>query len=267
MTGDIIASLPTVLEEFMKDKSPESSHQKRVRGIYFLPNLFTIGAMFAGFYAIIAGLQGRYENAVIAIFIAIVADGLDGRIARWTHSASELGAQLDSLSDMVSFGIAPAMIMYSWSLSILGKPGWLVAFIYTACTGLRLARFNSQDQNDDKRYFYGLNTPSAAALVASIIWTLHSYDISGISVAIPMAIIMFALGLLKVSPIKYRSFKDIDLRGRVSLLVILLIILVLVLIALDPPETLLFITGLYAISGPIDTLWKIIRRKKHQSKK
>lgn len=248
----------------MTDEPMDEQKTLRSRGIYLLPNLVTVGSMFAGFYAIIAGLQGSYENAVIAIFVALVLDGLDGRIARWTHSESEMGAQLDSLADMVSFGVAPAMVMYSWSLSVLGKPGWLVAFIYTVCTGLRLARFNSQSQGDDKRYFYGLNTPSSAALVASTIWTFTVNDINGIVVAIPMAVLMFLLGLLKVSTIRYRSFKDIDLRNkRVSFFVILIAILVLVLIALDPPEALFFITLIYAISGPGMLIGRFIRKKKN----
>ncbi len=245
---------------------PTNNQKPRVKGVYLLPNLFTIAGMFAGFYAIIGGLMGHYENAVIAIFIAIIMDGLDGRVARWTHSQSEMGAQLDSLADMLSFGIAPAMVMYSWSLSILGKPGWLVAFIYTVCTALRLARFNSQDQGDDKRYFMGLNTPTAAALVASIIWTFNANDISGISVAIPMAILMFLLGLLKVSTIRYRSFKDFDTRNRVSLVVILILILLLVLITLRPPETLFILTFAYVISGPLVLIWQFIRHKNVKKK-
>ncbi len=230
----------------------EGRHLTKVRGIYLLPNLFTIGGMFAGFYAIIAGLQGRFDNAVIAIFVALIADGLDGRVARWTNSQSEIGAQLDSLADMVSFGIAPAMLMYSWSLSILGKLGWLVAFIYVVCTALRLARFNSEDQADDKRYFAGLNTPCAAALVVSTIWTFSSYTIDGMSLAIPMAAFMLITGLLKVSQLRYRSFKDLDLRTKkVSLTIILLFIFLLVLISLNPPETMLLIVLTYVLSAPI----------------
>lgn len=237
----------------------------RNKGIYLLPNLVTIGSMFAGFYAIIAGLQGRFEHAVIAIFIALIMDGLDGRIARWTHSESDLGAQLDSLADMVSFGVAPAMVMYSWSVSVLGKPGWLVAFIYMVCTGLRLARFNSQAQGDDKHYFYGLNTPSAAALVASVIWTFTVNDVAGktMVMAISMAVLLFVLGLLKVSSIRYRSFKDINLRRlRVSFVVILASTLVLMVISLDPPEMLLAIVLVYVLSGPVQWLWGVIRHRK-----
>lgn len=237
-----------------------ASAPKKGRGIYVLPNLITIGGMFAGFYAIVSGLRGSYENAVIAIFIALIMDGLDGKIARWTHAQSNMGAQLDSLADMVSFGVAPAMIMYSWSLSVLGKLGWLVAFVYMVCTSLRLARFNSEDQGDDKRYFFGLNTPSSAALVASVIWTLTSYHVDGFALAIPMVIFMFLLSVLKVSTIRYRSFKDLDLKNTtVSLIIIFLLLMLLVLIALNPPETLLIIIFGYVISGPVDavmSLWK-----------
>lgn len=247
----------------MNNNTDDLRYQGKARGIYLLPNLFTIAGMFAGFYAIIAGLQGRFENAVVAILVALIADGLDGRVARWTRSESEIGAQLDSLSDMVSFGVAPAMLMYSWSLSILGKPGWLVAFIYMVCTALRLARFNGQDQGDDKRYFAGLNTPSAAALVVSIIWTFSSYGVDGMSLAIAMAVLMSLLGLLKVSNIRYRSFKDLDLRTRkVSLAIILLFILLLVLISLNPPETLLFIVLSYVLSGPLLFVCSLFSRNK-----
>ncbi len=229
----------------------------RAKGIFLLPNLVTIGSMFAGFYAIIAGLQGQFEHAVIAIFVALIMDGLDGRIARWTHSVSDLGAQLDSLADMISFGVAPAMVMYSWSVSVLGKPGWMVAFLYMVCTGLRLARFNSQSQGEDKRYFIGLNTPSAAALVASTIWTFTVNHVDGHTVAIPMAVLLFVLGLLKVSTIRYRSFKDINLRRlRVSFVVILVSMLAFMLISLDPPEMLLAIMSVYALSGPVQWLWE-----------
>src|SRR3990167_9404080 len=247
----------------MTNDSVNEQKSMRTKGIYLLPNLVTIASMFAGFYAIIAGLQGRFENAVIAIFVALIMDGLDGRIARWTHSESDMGAQMDSLADMVSFGVAPAMVMCSWSVSVLGKPGWLVAFIYMVCTALRLARFNSQAQGDDKRYFYGLNTPCSAALVASTIWAFTVNNVDGVSVAIPMAVLMFLLGLLKVSTIRYRSFKDVDIRSkRVSFVVILVAILILMLISLDPPEMLFFIMFAYALSGPVQIVWRALRKRK-----
>lgn len=237
----------------------------RVRGIYLLPNLFTIGAMFAGFYAIIAAMRGRYEAAAIAIFVASIMDGLDGRIARLLHAQSEFGVQLDSLSDMVCFGITPALVMYTWSLAVMGKPGWLAAFIYAACTALRLARFNVQAKKVDKRYFQGLPTPVAAQLIASIVWVCSVYNLAGESIALPMMVLAILLGLLKVSTIRYRSFKDFNLRNRVPFVGILVAVLILALISFDPPDILLLLSFLFIISGPIGTLWSL--RKRRQQKK
>lgn len=234
----------------------------RIRGIYLLPNLFTLAAMFAGFYAIVAAMKGRYENAAIAIFIAVVLDGLDGRIARLMHAQSEFGAQLDSLSDMVSFGITPAMVMYTWSLSVLGKPGWLAAFLYAACTALRLARYNIQAKKIGSRYFQGLATPAAASLVASIVWVCSVYGVTGESLAIPMLVIAILLGLLKVSTIRYHSFKNLDLRNKVPFIAVLMAVLILVLISFDPPDILLILTFLYVISGPIGTVWALNRKRR-----
>lgn len=240
--------------------------QLRVRGIYLLPNLFTVGAMFTGFCAIVAAMEGRYEAAAIAIFVALIMDGLDGRIARLLDAQSEFGAQLDSLSDMIGFGISPALVVYSWSLAIMGKPGWLAAFIYAACTALRLARFNVQAKKIDKSYFQGLPTPPAAALVASIVWVCSTYDVAGECIALPMSIVVILLGLLKVSTIRYRSFKDVNLRNRVPFVVILGIVLILALIAFDPPDILLILSFLYVISGPIGTLWSLHRRRQKKKK-
>ena len=235
--------------------------QIRTCGIYLLPNLFTVGTMFAGFYAIIAAMKGRYEAAAIAIFVAFIMDGLDGQIARLLHVQSEFGAQLDSLSDMVGFGISPALVIYSWSLAIMGKIGWLAAFIYVACTALRLARFNVQIKKVDKSYFQGLPTPPVAALVASIVWVCSIYNVTGESIAFPMTIVIILLGLLKVSTIRYRSFKDINLRNRVPFVIILSIVFILALIAFDPPDILLILSFLYVIFGPIETLWSLNRRR------
>lgn len=232
----------------------------RMRGIYLLPNLFTVAALFAGFYAIIASMKGRYEYAAIAILVAVILDGLDGRIARLLHAQSEFGAQLDSLSDMVSFGIAPALVMYTWSLAVMGKPGWLAAFIYAVCTALRLARYNTQANN--KRYFHGLSTTAAAAFVASIIWVCSTYDITGEAIAVPMIVIAIILGLLKVSAIRYRSFKDLDIRNKVPFVAILVTVLIIVLVSFDPPDILLILTFLYVISGPVGMLWSLYKRRR-----
>ena len=243
-------------------KSDEkTTGRKRVRGIYLLPNLFTVGALFAGFYAIVAATKQHFDVAAIAIFVAMLLDALDGRIARLTHSQSEFGAQMDSLSDMISFGLSPALVLYIWSLSTMGKPGWLAAFFYTVCTALRLARFNSQSEQANKRYFQGLATPAAAGLIASIIWVCAEYQIDGHGIALLMTIVTVIVGLLKVSTVRYRSFKDLDVRGKVPFMVILIIVLVLMLIAFDPPIVFLVVFSAYAISGPIETLWGLRKRR------
>ncbi len=232
------------------------------RGIYLLPNLFTVAALFAGFYAIVAASKGLFETAAIAIFVAMLLDGLDGRIARLTHSESRFGAQFDSLSDMVCFGVTPALVMYSWSLSTMGKPGWLAAFIYAVCTALRLARFNSQSQRVDKKYFQGLPTPAAAGLVASIIWASAQYGISGQSLSLLMTIVAFVLGLLKVSSLRYRSFKDVSLKDKVPFVTILVVVLIFVLISFDPPDLFLAVFLIYVLSGPIETMWRLYKHRK-----
>ncbi len=238
----------------------ELHEHPRHRSIYLLPNLITICALFAGFYAIVAATKQLYDNAAIAIFLAILFDGLDGRVARLTRSTSDFGAQFDSMSDMVCFGITPAMVLYSWSLSTLGKPGWLACFIYTAATALRLARFNTQLGVVNKRYFQGLATPVAAGFVASFLWTCSTYQIDGGSIAWVVAAIAVILALLKVSSIHYRSFKDLDLRGKVPFLVIPTVAFAIVLISYSPPEVFLLIFSLYIFSGPLIALFK--RRRK-----
>lgn len=243
---------------------------KRGRGIYLIPNLFTVAGMLSGFYAIIAGIHSHYINSAIAIFIAALMDSLDGRSARLLHSQSEFGAHLDSLSDMLSFGLAPALLLYTWSLSILGKPGWLAAFLYTVCTALRLARFNLQSTTtSDQRYFYGLPTPAAALFVASIIWVYSSiYHISGFNIVLPITVITILLGFLKVSTVRYRSFKDMDLSHKVPFISILVVVLGIILISFDPPDILLLLISLYILSGPIETfrlLNKCRRLKKNKS--
>lgn len=227
------------------------------RGIYLLPNLFTVSALFAGFYAIIAATQHRFELAAIWIFVAMLLDGLDGRVARLTHSQSEFGAQFDSMSDMVCFGITPALVVYIWSLHAMGKPGWIAAFLYAVCTALRLARFNSQSQQENKRYFQGLATPAAAGLVASLVWVFTKYDVYGESLALLMMIVVVSLSLLKVSTIRYRSFKDLDLRNKVPFIAILIVVLVIVLISFDPPDVFLAVFTAYVLSGPVSTIWQM----------
>ncbi len=228
---------------------------KRRRGIYRLPNLFTTAGLFAGFYGIVSAMNSQFESAAIAIFVAMVMDGLDGRIARLTNTQSDFGVEYDSLADMVSFGLAPALIMYQWVLSGMGKLGWLAAFIYAASTALRLARFNTQAASEDKRFFQGLPSPAAAALIAGMIWlgeTQEFVEITNLTiVAFPITVLA---GILMVSNIRFYSFKEIDFKGRVPFVRILLLVLLFVFIASEPPLVLFSISLVYAISGPVMTL-------------
>lgn len=239
-------------------KLPEEG---RGRGIYLLPNLFTLGALFAGFFAIVSAMKGGFENAAIAIFIAMLMDSLDGRVARLTNTQTPFGAQLDSLSDMVSFGIAPALVLYSFALNYLGKIGWLAAFIYAACVALRLARFNTKNLHD-KRYFQGLASPPGAGILAGFVWICVEYGLPGFSVRIISFFIALIVGLLMVSNVRYRSFKDLDLKGNVSFMVILIIVFLFVLISLDPPHVLFLIFLFYGLSGPITRIWHTYRKRR-----
>lgn len=236
--------------------------QPRGRGIYLLPNLFTTSALFAGFYAIVAAMNGQFEKAAIAVFVAMIFDGLDGRVARLTNTQSAFGAEYDSLADMVSFGLAPALVIYQWSLASLGKPGWLAAFIYTAGAALRLARFNTQVGNGDKRFFQGLASPAAAAIVAGAVWVGDSYGVRGSEFAIATSILTVAVGLLMVSNIRYYSFKDLDLRGKVPFIAILAVVLAFVFVSIDPPQVLFGLFLLYALSGPAMTIFLLQRKRR-----
>lgn len=237
------------------------SEKKQRRGIYLLPNLFTTAALFAGFYAIVAAMGERFEAAAVAIFVAMMLDGVDGRIARMTHTQSAFGAEYDSLADMISFGLAPALVVYVWSLSGLGKVGWLVAFIYTAGAALRLARYNTQVASTDKRYFQGLPSPSGAALMAGLVWLGSDYALAGEDVAGLAMAVTLAAGLLMVSNIRYHSFKELDLRGRVPFVAILAVVLVFVFVSSHPPLVLFSAFLIYAFSGPLLTLLQVRRRR------
>lgn len=224
------------------------------KGIYLLPNLMTTAALFAGFYAVIAGIQENFELGAIAIMVAMILDGLDGRIARMTNSCSAFGAEYDSLSDMVSFGLAPALLIYQWALHDFGKLGWLVAFIYTVAAALRLARFNTQVGVADKRYFQGLPSPMAAALLAGLIWVVESTQIdTGFEPIIALVLTAFA-GVMMVSNVRFHSFKELNLKGKVPFVTLLVVVLVLVVITLEPAMLLFIIFLTYAFSGPIVTL-------------
>ena len=219
------------------------------RGIYLLPNLFTTAALFAGFFAIVQAMQGDFERAAMAIFIAMVLDGLDGRVARLTHTQSAFGAEYDSLSDMVSFGAAPALVVYEWALRDLGRLGWIAAFIYCAGAALRLARFNTTLEVMDKRYFQGLPSPAAAALVAGLVWAMIETGVSGSNVRwLACGLTIFA-GVTMISNVRYHSFKDINLRKSVPFFVVVAIALGFALVAYSPEIALFGFFVLYGLSG------------------
>lgn len=240
------------IESFSESKNTATPRPKK--GIYLLPNLLTTGALFGGFYAVLSGFSGSFEIAAIAIFVAMVFDGLDGRVARMTNTQSDFGVQYDSLSDMVSFGIAPAIVVYGWGLSGLGKVGIAAAFVYASCAALRLARFNIQTSVNSGKFFIGLPSPAAAALIAGFVWSAQSIQPSWF-LSTFTAILTAVAGLLMVSNFKYPSFKQIDLRGRVPFFVILSIVMSLVVITIDPPRILLILAMGYAFFAPIKFLW------------
>ena len=242
----------------------EPEQPTRLRGIYLLPNLFTTAALFAGFYAIIAAMKGNFDSAAIAVFVAMIMDALDGRVARLTNTQSEFGVQYDSLSDMVSFGLAPALVMYQWALVDLGKLGWLAAFIYAAAAALRLARFNTQVAVVDKKYFQGLASPAAAGMVIGLVWVFVDFDVQGSRVNVLAAIMTVLAGILMVSNFRYYSFKGIDFKGKVPFFSILLIVVFFVAISVNPPQILFYGFLLYGISGPLLTLWGVHKRRKER---
>lgn len=237
----------------------------RGRGIYLLPNLFTTGALFGGFYGIVAAITGHFEASAMAILVAIVLDGMDGRIARMTNTQSDFGAEYDSLADMVSFGVAPALLAYQWMLHDIGKFGFLVSFIYVSGAALRLARFNIQKTVQDKRYFKGLPSPSAAALVATCIWFGDTNGLHGSSWVVVLTLaITIGAALLMVSNIRYYSFKELDPRGRIPFVVVLGMVLVFGLISLDPPLIMMLGFTIYAASGMVFTLMQLRRSRRER---
>ncbi|MBK9349626.1 MAG: CDP-diacylglycerol--serine O-phosphatidyltransferase [Sulfuritalea sp.] len=223
----------------------------RRRGIYLLPNLLTTAALFAGFYAIVQAMTGRFEHAAVAIFVAMVFDGLDGRVARLTRTQSAFGAEYDSLSDMVSFGAAPALIVFEWAMKGMGKWGWIAAFVYCAGAALRLARFNTNIGVVDKRYFQGLPSPAAAALVAGFVWIVNDLNIPGEEVRWYAFALALFCGITMVSTLRYWSGKDINLRRSVPFMVLPVIVLGYVLVSSYPPGVLFGLFLCYALSGYI----------------
>jgi len=251
---------PAERQKQEEDKPHSGGQAPRHRGIYLLPNLVTTVALFSGFYAILASMDGKFEAAAIAIFVAMVFDGLDGRVARMTNTQSDFGVEYDSLSDMVSFGVAPAVVCYSWMLSDLGKVGWAAAFLYVSCAALRLARFNVAVESADSRYFVGLASPSAAALVAGMVWVGHDVELST-ATAIIAFLVTAGAGLLMVVNCRYHSMKGFDFKGHVPFVTFLAVVVGMVIVTIDPPRVLLSIALAYALSGPLFWLWVKFFRK------
>jgi len=254
---------PMPFGEFIEEVS-EDGEQVRHRGVYLLPNLFTTGALFSGFYAVVNAMHGNFLQAAVAIFVAMLLDGMDGRVARLTNTQSAFGEQYDSLADMVSFGVAPALVVFSWALHDLGRWGWAAAFVYTACAALRLARFNTQIGVVDKKYFVGLASPAAAAIIASTVWVWWDVKPDGAWSMVVALMTAFA-GLLMVSNFRYVSFKSLNFRGRVPFVFMLLIVLAFALLIIYQQLGLLVIGVVYGLSAPAIGLYgKLVaaRRKK-----
>lgn len=246
--------------EVVEEEVVEGARVRR-KGIYLLPNLLTTASLFSGFFAMVSAANGMFEKAAIAIFVSMILDGLDGRVARMTNTQSKFGEEYDSLADMVAFGVAPGLVAFFWSLNSFGKFGWAITFIYVAGAALRLARFNTQIGSVDKKYFVGLPSPSAAAVVAGLVWCFQGFE-PQVWLKLLTVLVVAGAGVLMVSNILYRSFKDLDLRGRVPFAAILVVVLVFVVVTLDP-GTVLFVGFLvYGLSGPTQALFRKMRRSK-----
>jgi CDP-diacylglycerol--serine O-phosphatidyltransferase len=245
------------------------------RGVYWLPNVFTTGTLFGGFYAIVAAINGEFSRAGIAIFVAMLFDGLDGRVARWTNTQSDFGKEYDSLCDMVAFGVAPAIVTYQWGIERIadygkfwGRFGWLAAFFYAVAAALRLARFNARAATADKRYFEGLPSPSAAATVASFVWLASEFDLTAAeqpTAGLPSLALAFGItictGALMVSKFSYWSGKELNTRGKIPWVYALLIPLFYIAVSLAP-ASLFALFGAYALSAPLVWVWRKLFRKK-----
>ena len=242
-----------IVDEYIEEEEVSGKRVRRT-GVYLLPNLFTTAALFSGFFAIVSGMSGNFAQAAMAIFAAQILDGFDGRVARMTNTTSAFGVQYDSLSDLVSFGLAPALVVFSWALEPLGKFGWGAAFVFCACAALRLARFNTQVDVVDKKYFVGLASPPAAAILAATVWCFHDVEVTH-SISVVMSIITVLAGLLMVSNIRYTSFKELNLRRRVPFVVFFAGVLVIALVVVDPAHTLLVMAVTYCLSGPV--MWGV----------
>ena len=255
------------------DSVPFDEHEEHVsedgvqvtrKGVYLLPNLFTAGALFGGFFAIVQAMQGDFATAALAIFAAQILDGFDGRVARMTHTESAFGTEFDSLSDMVSFGLAPAIVLYSWGLQPLGKFGLAAAFIFAVCAAIRLARFNTQVGSADSRYFVGLASPPAATLVASGVWLGSELELT-LEVSIIAALLISIVGVLMISNLTYQSFKGLDKNRRVPFVAMLITLSIFIAVMINPPVVLFCLAFTYAISGPAVWGWQLISRKSKNS--
>ena len=253
--------------------NPKKLQSIRKRGIYLLPNLMTTAALFAGFYSIVAAIDGNFTKACVAHYIAMIFDGLDGRLARLTHTESDFGKEYDSLSDMVAFGVAPAIVVYQWGLERLadygwmwGKLGWLAAFFYAVAAAMRLARFNTYHGKVSKSYFEGLPSPPAASLIIGMVWLGTDLGWSGTSVLVGAFLITVAAGALMVSPFSYNSFKEISANGRISFTYALALPLIFIMVAINPPLVLFGLALTYAISGPGVSFWRRQRRQDRRAK-
>ncbi len=253
------SSEPEPDESFVSKESLDEPDRLRRRGIYLLPNLITTGALFSGFFAIVAAMHGNFETAALAILAAMILDAADGRVARLTRTESAFGAEYDSLSDMVAFGVAPALVVFSWSLQSLGQFGWVATFIYMACAALRLARFNMRHDNSS---FTGLASPAAAAIIAGVVWVATSGQaqeaLSGPTGfgAVLLAVLTAGLGLLMVAPVRYWSPKLINFKSRAPFMALVAVVLGYAVVMIDPPRVLLTLFLLYALSGPAQWLWQ-----------
>ena len=243
----------------------ETVAAKPHKGIYLLPNAFTTAALFSGFFAIVQAMNLRFDTAAVAIFVSMVLDSLDGRVARLTNTQSDFGAEYDSLADMVSFGAAPALVIYEWSLRGLGKWGWVAAFVYVAGAALRLARFNTNLAVVDKRFFQGLPSPASAALVAGFVWVFEDLRYVGSDLAWPSWIITVYAGLSMVSNSPFWSGKTVNFRKSVPFIVVVLIMLAFVAVSADPPKWLFAMFVAYGLSGHLLWLWRLVRRRQPEA--
>jgi CDP-diacylglycerol--serine O-phosphatidyltransferase len=241
--------------------SSATTEPRRSKGIYMLPNMVTLAALFGGFYAVVMAMNGRYDLATVAIFASMVLDSLDGRVARMTNTQSAFGEQMDSLSDMVSFGAAPALIAYEWTLRGLGRWGWIAAFVYCACAALRLARFNVNTGVVDKRYFQGLPSPAAAALVAGFIWLMTETGVKPDDVSWIMFALTLYSGLTMVTNVPFYSFKDLSLKRSVPFAALVLVALGIAVINIDPPTVLFLLFVVYGLSGYGVYAWRRVKGK------